>query len=199
MCQRFQPAAVRYDRPTRMIESELHPPDAAEPDHGPPVLLKRLGSAVEANLARNKLATAGIPAFLAGENTFAGDVMHPLPYREVELYVPQSLATEALDVLDAPPSDPAELFGDPFIEDPARRMSFRAFVAGVVGWCLLVLAVGGPFFAIASFVYAIFLSLRAMSVSTDRAPATVVKCGAALLFSVVGLVVAIGVLIMLSR
>ena len=40
-----------------MIESELPPP---ADDPGPPVLLKRLGNAVEANLAKNKLATAGL-------------------------------------------------------------------------------------------------------------------------------------------
>lgn len=168
-------------------------------DLGPPVLLKRLGNAVEANLAKNKLATAGIPSFLAGENTFAGDVMHPLPYREVELYVPQSLANEALDVLEAPPEDPELLRGDPFQDDPARRLSFRAAVAAVVGWCLFVLAVGGPFFAIAAFLYAIFLALRAIAISTERAASTVFKCGLALLLSAGGIVTAYAVLVMLFR
>lgn len=181
-----------------MTDSE---PSLSDPDTdlGPPVLLRRLGNAVEANLAKNKLATAGIPAFLAGENTFAGDVMNPLPYREVELYVPQSLATEALEVLAAPPSDPAESSFEPYLDDPGRRLSFQAFVASIVGWCLFVLAVYGFLLAVPAFAYAIYLSSRAFVASTERGGATLFKCVAAMLIASAGLVAATAVIVMLWR
>lgn len=181
-----------------MIESELTAPDTAD-DAGPPVLLKRLGNAVEANLAKNKLETAGIPSFLGGENAFAGDVMHPLPYREVELFVPQSMVAEALDVLDAPPADPDELFGEPFLEDPGRVISFRAFVTAVVGWLFVILAVYGFAISIPAFVYAIYLSFRALTISTDRSPSTIVKSVLALLIATGGLVLAIAVSLTIGR
>lgn len=170
--------------------------DAADP--GPPVLLKRLSNAVEANLAKNKLATAGIPAFLAGENAFAGDVMQPLPYRDVELYVPQSLVAEALAVLESPPEDPSQFVGDSFVDDPSRAASFRAFVASVVGWCVFVLGPYGVFFALPAFAYATYLAVRALTLNSDRAPSTVFKCVAALVVAGVGLISSVGVIVMLS-
>jgi hypothetical protein len=179
-----------------MTKSELPETDLGL---GPPVLLKKLGNAIEANLAKNKLATAGIPAFLAGENTFAGDVMNPLPYREVELYVPQSLVGDALEVLEAPPSDPAELAGEPYFDDPARALSFRAFVASVVGWLFFILTPSGVFLAVPAFVYAIYLGCRAIAVSADRGGATIFKCVAALLVSAAGIAASFTVIVMLFR
>ena len=163
------------------------------------MLLKRLGNAVEANLAKNKLETAGIPSFLGGENAFAGDLMHPLPYREVELFVPQSMVAEALEVLDAPPEDPDELLGDPFVADAGQLWSSRAFVCAVVGWLVFFLAVYGFLLSAPTFAYAIFLSFRAVSASTDRSTSTIGKSIIALVLSMGGLVMAVAVAFTLRR
>lgn len=186
-----------------MIESELHPPphEPHDPGHdfGPPVLLKRLGNAVEANLAKNKLETAGIPSFLGGENAFAGDIMHPLPYREVELFVPQSMAAEALDVLEAPPDDPSELSTEPYLEDPARAWSFRAFVCAIVGWCFFTLAAYGFVLSLPVFLFAVFLSFRAIAASTDRSPGTILKVIVAVLIAAAGIAADVAVFLTLIR
>lgn len=173
-----------------MIDSELPIPDAddATADPGPPVLLKRLGNAVEANLAKNKLETAGIPSFLGGEDAFA--VPYPMRSREVELFVPQSMVATALEVLDALPADPSEVLGDPFVEDPGRTLSMRAFVAAV-GGCMFFFPSGATsFIAAPVFVYAIYLSFRALAVSTECTAATLARCVIAALISAGGIFVA---------
>jgi Putative prokaryotic signal transducing protein len=180
--------------PCAMIESEERPP---EPDFGPPVLLKRLGNAVEANLAKSKLATAGIPSFLGGENVFAGDLMHPLPYRSVEIYVPESMVHDALDVLDAPTElDDFEPFLD---EDPARPLAFRALVTAVAGWVVFFLTIFGTALAIAAFVYSIGLAVGTIVRSTHRTSSIVVQASLAFVLSLVGLGASAVVLVTVLR
>lgn len=163
------------------------------------ILLKKCASPVEANLIKAKLATAGIPAVLTGDNTFARDVMLPMPNREVDVFVPASLVDEARAVLEAPADEPDELAGEPIVDDPARVSSARAFAAGVAGWCLFVLAVYGVFLALPTFAYSIYLAVRSLIHSAERSPSLLFKCVSALAISIAGLIFAVALLVYLSR
>lgn len=151
-----------------MIEAEQQPLPIHSPPRDPPVLLKRLGNAVEANLARAKLESAGIPAFLGEQDAFSGGMSQGVGHAEVELFVPQSLVDVALDVLDAAPDEPFDLEFDAVPDDPGRRLSFRAFVCSVVAWLVLFMAPVGLALAVPLFVYALHLAFRATFRSHER-------------------------------
>lgn len=154
-------------------------------DLGPPVLLKRLGNALEGELARGRLLDAGIPATLSAADAFSADG-RPIA-RQVELFVPRSLVHDALDVLDIPPLE-AEAFDDEAypVDDPGRPIAFRGFVASVVGWLIVFLAVVGAVLAVPMFGYAASLAVAAVRRSTLRDRGLRFQVAATLALSVAG-------------
>ena len=137
--------------------------EAIEAEFGPPVLLKRLGNLFEGELARNCLADAGIPSFLAGVDTFS--VGGRGARGQVELFVPESLVHDALDLLDAPAfDDPDDAPLAP--DDPGRPCAFRAFVAAIAGWLVVFLGPFGVWLAVPLFGYCFLLIVRAVRQST---------------------------------
>lgn len=166
---------------------------------GPPVLLKRLGNVVEANLARARLESAGIPSFLGEQDVFSGGAIHAGSRQGVEIYVPEDLLREALDVLDTPP-DLAETGGyEPVIEDPGRRLSFKALVASVIGWLVVVLHPVGGFLALGLFGYAMYLAGVSVSRSHERDLTLRVRVVVAMVLSVAGLAMTLFLLADLFR
>jgi hypothetical protein len=157
----------------------------------PPVLLKRLGNVIEANLARARLESAGIPSFLGEQDVFSGGSIHAGSRHGVEIYVPANLQQAALEVLDEPPelSDPYAF--EPIIEDPGRSQSFRAVVTAVIGWLVIVLHPVGAFVSIGLHVYAIYLACTAVKSSYDRDLTLRARVVVAVLVSVLGLAAAV--------
>lgn len=135
---------------------------------GPPVLLKRLGNLVEANLARARLESAGIPSFLGEQDAFSGGSIHAAGRIGVEIYVPAELLNDALDILEAPPDLQDIPPFEPFVEDPGRRLSFKALVASVIGWLVVVLHPVGAILSLGLHLYAIYLAYSAVVQSHER-------------------------------
>ena len=162
---------------------------------GPPVLLKRLGNALEANLARARLESAGIPSFIAGPDAFSLGVAAGRTDRSpsVGLFVPERCVAEALDVLDRPPLDEDDAAADDdfaAFDDPGRPIAFRAFVASVAGWTIVFLTIVGLAIAVPTFVYAIVLALRAVRRSTTVDRGLRLQVAAAIGLAVLGLAMA---------
>lgn len=170
-----------------MVDSSPHP----QPEIGPPVLLKRLGNLVEANLARAKLESAGIPSFLGEQDVFSGGSINAGSRHGVEIYVPAELLEEAFEVLETPTeSDFSSPFSyEPFVEDPGRKLSFKSVVTAVIGWLVIVMHPVGAFLAIALFAYAIYLSYVAIRVAFDRDLTLRLRVVIALLVSFSGIAV----------
>lgn len=166
-----------------MIDSELHP----RPELGSPVLLKRLGNVIEANLARARLESAGIPSFLGEQDTFSGGAIHAGSRQGVEIYVPEEFLHDALEVLDAPPDMPESYTFEPIIEDPGRRLSFKALVAAVIGWIVVVMHPVGALLSLGLHGYAIYLAGTAVSRSHERDLTLRLRVVATLFLSVGGL------------
>lgn len=178
-----------------MIDSEIHP----RPEFGPPVLLKRLGNAVEANLARARLESAGIPSFLGEQDVFSGGAIHAGGHTGVEIYVPADLLDDALDVLEAPPDLPDPSFFEPFVEDPGRRLSFKALVTSVIGWLVVVLHPVGAFLSLGLHLYAIYLAGLGVLRSQDRDLTLRVRVVATAFLSVAGIAMTLFLLADLFR
>lgn len=166
-----------------MLGTPADTPENAPDPLGQPVLLKRLGNLFEGELARNRLADAGIPSLLAGVDAFHGDSGGSRG--QVELFVPQSLVDAALDVLDAPPLDEPD-DGESFVDDPGRPFAFRAFVAAVIGWLVVFLGPFGVWLAMPTFVYAVVLATRAVRRSPTADRTLRLQVATAVLIAVVG-------------
>ena len=70
------------------------------------VIIGRYSTPYEANMAKSKLESAGIPAFVADEYTIGMNWLYSNALGGVKLQVPGSLASEALALLDAEAGSP---------------------------------------------------------------------------------------------
>lgn len=171
--------------------SMLGLPTNTPPDGPPPVLLKRLGNLVEANLAQARLESAGIPSFIGEQDVFSGGSITAGSRRGVEIFVPAELLHEALEVLDSPPDLPEPLSFEPIIDDPGRPLSFRALVSAVIGWLVIVLHPVGAFLSLLLHGYSIYLAASAVKQSHERDLRLRLRVVAAVLLSVLGMATAI--------
>lgn len=174
-----------------MFDSLPQPPS----DAPPPVLLKRLGNLVEANLARARLEAAGIPSFLGEQDVFSGGSLQAGSKHGVEIYVPADLLQEALDVLDNPQDVPDPLAFEPIPDDPGRSLSFKALVTAVIGWLVIVLHPVGAFLSVGLHVYAIYLAATSVKASYDRDFILRLRVVIAVLVSVLGMAASVFLLV----
>ncbi len=168
-----------------MVDSEIQ----FRPEFGPPVLLKRLGNLVEANIARAHLESAGIPCILGEQDVFSGGSIHAGGGAGVEIYVPADFLHRALDLLEVPVEASDPFVFEPIIEDPGRKLSFKSVVTSIIGWLVVVLHPIGAFISLALYGYAIYLAYLAVSQSHERDLRLRARVVAAVLICVAGIAV----------